>query len=134
MPQGMGRRFRKMIAGLLVLSVFVLSVVQAQAAVLPGTQGASGASAAVHPAGTADAMAPLPGQYHTGSPCKSHDGTQAMACCFIGGCSAMSGWISVAATVLPAIMPTTLVYPGSPSVRLDGLLFAPAPPPPRRIV
>ncbi len=134
MPRGMGRRFRKLIAGLLVLSVFVLSVVQAQATVLPVMHAAIGTSAAMHRAGAADAMAPLPGQNHTGSPCKSHAGTQPMACCFIGGCSAMPGWLSVAATVPPAIMPETLVYPGSPPARLDGLRFAPASPPPRSIV
>ena len=134
MSQGMGRRFRKMVAGLLVLSVLVLSVVQTQATVLPVVHAAIAAPAAIHCAGSAHAMAPLPGQYHTGAPCRSHDGTQAMACCFIDGCPVVSGWLSVAATALPSIVPTTLVYPGSPPVRLDGLLFAPAPPPPRRIV
>ena len=123
MPRGMGRRFRKMISGLLFLSVLVMSVVQAHSTVSPVMHG-----------GMADAMAPLSAHHHTGSPCKGQDGARGLACCFVSGCSTMSGWLFVPTTVLPAIMPATLVYPDSSPVRPDGLQFAPALPPPRRIV
>ena len=134
MPQGMGQRFRKMISGLLFLSVLVMSIVQAQATVLPIMHDAINTSAAIHHDGIADAKAALSAHHHTGSPCKGHDGAHGLACCYISGCSMMSGWLPVPATVLPAIMPTTLVYLDSSPVRPDGLQFAPTLPPPRRIV
>lgn len=108
MPQGMGRRFRKMISGLLCLSVLVMSIVQAHATVLSIMHDAVNTSAAIHHDGMADAMAPPSAHHHTGSPCKGHDGACGLTCCFISGCSMMSGWLPVSATVLPAIMPTTL--------------------------
>jgi hypothetical protein len=133
MPQGMGRRFRKMVSGLLFLSVLVMSIVQTYAAVSPIMHDAIHTSGAIQHDGTADAIAPRSAHHHTESPCKGH-GAHGLACCCISGCSMMSAWLPVPATVLPAIMPTTLVYLDSSPVRPDDVQFAPTLPPPRRSV
>jgi hypothetical protein len=134
MPQGMGRRFRKMISGLLFLSIIVMSVAQAHATILLVMHDAIRSTAAVHHGGIAGATVPLSGHDHTGSPCKGHDGAHGLTCCFSNGCPMMSGWLPVPTTVLPAIVATTLGYLDASTPRPDGLRFAPTPPPPRRIV
>jgi len=156
MPQGMGRRVRRMISGLLLLSVFALSVfapsvlapsvlapsvlapsvlamsiVQADAAVLPITHVAIGTSAAIHQDIAADAVAPFPTPHHIGWPCEGHE-TRGLACCGISGCPTISAGLPGPTMASPAIMPTTLAYLDSSPVRPDGLQFAPTVPPPRR--
>jgi hypothetical protein len=133
MPQGMGTLFRKMVSGLLVLSVLLLSFAQAHAA-LPVSHDATVTLTAVDHDGTAGAVAPFSADDRTGSPCKGHDGAHCLACCFAGACSMMSGWLPVPSTVLSAIMPVTLVYFDASTTRPGGLRSAPALPPPRRIV
>jgi hypothetical protein len=135
MPQGMGRRFRKMISGLLFLSVVIMSAAQAHATVLQVMHDAVHPTAAAHHDVIADAQLSLSGHDHTGLPCAGHDGAHGLTCCCFGcGCPMMSGWLPVPATGLPAIVATTFGYLDASTARPDDLRFAPALPPPRPIV
>jgi hypothetical protein len=134
MPQGTGQKFMNLISWLLFLSVIGIWNIQGQSTVLPVAHDAIYASAATHHDGKVDAMALLRGDHYTGSPCKGPHGAHGLACCFSSGCSMMSGWLSVPATVLPRVMPGTLVYVDLSPLGSDGLQFAPMLPPPRSVV
>jgi hypothetical protein len=131
MPQGMSRRFRDMISGLLFVSVLVVSIAQADATAPLVIHDAGHTTAAAHHDGLADAQVPLSGHDHTGLPCKGHDGAHGLACCCTGGCSMM---LPVWGAAMLATAPTTLVYLDSSTTRPDGLQFAPTLPPPRGMV
>jgi hypothetical protein len=131
MPQGMGRWFRGMISGLLFLSVLVVSIAQAHATFLLILHNAGHTTAAAFHDGLADAQVALSDHDHTGLPCKGHDRAHGLACCCTSGCPMM---LPVPGTAMPAIVPMTLVYRDSSTMRPDGLQFAPTLPPPRGIV
>lgn len=72
--------------------------------------------------------------HHDGSPCKGHDKAHGLACCSMGGCPMMTGWLPITAVVLPAILPTSASYLDAPSSRAVGIPSTPTLPPPRLIV
>jgi len=133
MPRGRGRRFRTMIAGLLFLSILVMSIVQAQAMGLPCTQGAIvEAPTVAHEMAMAGDLW-RSADVQSGAPCRGHDGMNGPTCCLAGGCPILLGWLPVSATVLPAIAPMVAVYRDPLSVLADGVRPVPTLPPPRYI-
>ena len=134
MPQDRSQRFRMMISGLLFLSILIVSVVQAHAAVSLIMHDAASETIASHNGSLVDATSPLTDHHHSGVPCTGHHGTHGLGCCCCSGCSMLSGWLPAPAITSPAIAPTTLVYLHAAATRPDGLPSAPIPPPPRHIV
>ena len=92
MPEGSGRMFSKVLSGLLVLVVLIMSVVQANASILSVAQFAGHPTAITHHNGT-DIAAPPHSHDHSGSPCQDRDGTDGLPCCFAGSCSMLAGWL-----------------------------------------
>jgi hypothetical protein len=132
MPKGRDGLLRKVISGLSVLAVLVMSVVQAHA--LPVWHATTHATELAYHVEDAETVASLPAHDNWGAPCKGHDGAHGLACCSASGCPMFAGWLPADATLLPSIAPGALSYRDLATPRPDGLGRAPALPPPRPIV
>jgi hypothetical protein len=134
MPKGRDGMLRKVLSGLSVLAVLVMSVVQAHALVLPVLHVATHAAELAYQGDNAETVASLPAHDDWGAPCKGHDGAHGLACCSASGCPMFAGWLPADATPLPSITPGALSYRDLATPRPDGLGRAPALPPPRPTV
>jgi hypothetical protein len=127
MPRGMGRGFREIVSGLLLLTVLFVSIAQAHA----------NACLFISNVGHADCSSRCSGG-HEGALFEvrpqwaaTHDGAYGLMCCCSSECSMM---LPGSGTAMPAIVSATLVYPDRSTTRPDDLRFAPTLPPPRAIL
>ena len=107
MSHRVGCMLRNAFAGLLVLSLLVMSVGRAHASglIVPHKAAHYVASflAADH-----DHEGQPAGHEHSGSPCKDGNGPYGLPCCVSGGCPMLSAWLPVA---LPIRTPARSVAP-----------------------
>ena len=130
MPRGWGDRLRRALAGLLVLSVILMSAAQVNVLVTPAID--MPASAALSSADShhdADVT-----DHHTDSPCKGHKRTHSITCCLVGGCPLLTAQLPEAPILLSAIMFVPMSYMPLVSARHEQAGYAPDPPPPRSFV
>ena len=122
---------RRLAAGLVVLSILVLSVAQTVALSVRGSTSFNGTSHGIHhplmtPPDDVHDHSVLPGK-HDGCP-------EGSAGCIACGCSMPFIWLPAAAPALLAIAPRALAWPDGTEMAPDGAAAAPAVPPPRHMV
>lgn len=110
---------RHVIKGLLAVLV-VVTVLLAQGGTALACVPSDAASAADYPAETGNAPQPM-------VPC-DHDG---IACCMNGACQTIAGWPTMPAEAASPSASTLTRYHAVRASLSDGLVNAPAPPPPR---
>jgi hypothetical protein len=125
MPQGALRRLRRMIAGLLVLTVLLFSGPQPSVAVAAGAHRHDLKVAGLTVAGIGHGIA-------APSPAGDHD--QGLPCCVGGQCVAHACLLPAQRAKLPHLSRIAIAPLPSREALLAGILTAPSSPPPRATV
>ena len=131
---GHGRRLRRLLSGLLVLSLVLVSVAQVNAVMLSVgtvyavTMAASGKSDHHHVTSFTAA------HDHGDHPCKGHGRSHGVTCCMSGGCPVLVIALPTGTRVPPPITPDVVRNLRIVSAQLDGIGRAPDLPPPRQFV
>ena len=133
MPEGSDHIFRRVLSGLLVLAIFVMPVVQVRASIVVAMQSTEHVAPVAHHNDSEIATLP-PSHDHSQSPCKNHEATHGLPCCFAGSCSMLAGWLTTASPSLPWVRQLAPIYWASSTPSSDDLGGAPARKPPRLIV
>ena len=130
MPSGCGGRLRRLLAGLLVLSVIFMAFAQVNALTVPGIS----VLAAPNQVHQHDATASSAEHDHADHPCKGHKRSPGVACCLSGGCPLLAVALPTTAPIPPPVTPITVSNPRLAVAQPDGIGRAPDLPPPRHIV
>jgi hypothetical protein len=128
MRLGWANRMRRTMAGLVILSVVVLSLSQAFAVSSADSASLPQSSHAEFHAG----LTPL-GAVHDdpGLPCQHHNAPCSTECCIAGGCSIFFPWLAATDIRQPINTPSPSVYRTDVADVPDGAGAVPAIPPPR---
>jgi len=124
-----GRRSRRLLAGLLVLGVVLMSVAQINALMVPGVNAYAVASSLPphHDASTAsDEQDPAE------RPCKGHERSHGVACCLFSGCPLLVVALPAAALIPMPVLPIMDSGSRVASTQPDGIGRTPDTPPPRQ--
>lgn len=124
MTAGSSDKMRRMIAGLLVLAVLLVSGAQALVAAVPHSHLHDGS------AGQATAVA----AHGLTTPVHDDDCDHGLPCCIGGQCVVHAYCIAAGATTLPARPRLAVAVVPMPQLSLSGIVIRPSAPPPRATV
>jgi hypothetical protein len=132
MPPQRRERLRRVVSGLLVMMILVLSVTRANAVAQPGWNIVLQVAGSVASGSRGESEGVARVHDHSGSPCQGHVHGEGLTCCPALCCLFGAGNIpSVAA--IPAPVPAVLPgYPMPPTALPRGHSSAPTLPPPRQ--
>ncbi len=133
MPWGSGDRLRRMLSGLLILSIVLMSVAQVNVLMAPGVNVFIKANAVPEETHRHVAPASPAAHDHADRPCEGHERSHGAACCLSTSCPVL---VVALQTAAPVPMPTTPIMVSNlniASVQPDGIGRAPDLPPPRHI-
>lgn len=126
-----GQGPRRLLSGLLVLGVVLMSVTQVNALMAPGIHDLVAAASA--PSHHHDASAAAVGHDHDDHPCAGVERPHALACCLAGGCPLLIVALPSSTGIPMPSVPIGGVGPRVVAAQPDGIGRSPEPPPPRRI-
>ena len=128
-----GQRPRRLLAGLLVLGVVLMSVTQMNALMVPGVNVFAAIAVASSVPHHHDASTAPDAHDHAGSPCKGHKPSHGVACCLSSGCPLLVVALPTAARMPMPAIPIMGGNPRLAATQRDGVGRTPDPRPPRLI-
>lgn len=128
-----GQRPRRLLSGLLVLGVVLMSVAQVNALMVPGVNAFAAIAVASSVPPHHGASTDSDGYDHAESPCKGHAPSHGVACCLPSGCPLLVVALPAAARMPTPAIPIMGTNPRLAATRHEGVGRTPDPPPPRSI-
>jgi len=134
MQWGRGGRLRRLLSGVLVLSLILVSVAQVNALMLSVGNLYAATTAALDESDHHPATSSTAARDHGDHPCKGHQRSHGVTCCMSGGCPVLVIALPTGTRVPPPITPDVVRNLRMVAAQLDGIGRAPDLPPPRQMV